>query len=157
MGYKKLQESKSGFTLVEILLVITILAILGIVTIIATNPARHIAKSRDSERTANVNSILIALHRYTVDHNGNFPPVISVDELEICRTDSIQCSGLYDLSDLTDGQEYLVSIPIDPLCSGSGQICSENGSGYFLKKTAGGKVTILAPHAEVVNEISVTR
>lgn len=158
MYTKKSYTQNTGFTLVELLLVIALLAILAAVTIIAINPAKQLAKSRDTERSADVYSILSSIHQYAVDHDGSFPQGIDSDNLEICRTGSINCTGLYDLSELTNNQEYLVSIPTDPRCPDEDYVyCSENGSGYFMERGPSGKITISAPGTEISETISATR
>ena len=152
-----LEKRQKGFTLIEILLVIAILAILAAITIIAINPAKQLAKTRDTQRSADVYSILNALHQYAVDHDGAFPPEITTDNFEICRTTSVTCINKHDLSALTNNQEYMVSLPMDPRCPYDGAYCSDDGTGYFLQKTAGGRMTVSAPSAEVEDFISVTR
>jgi type IV pilus assembly protein PilA len=154
----KSRISRKGFTLVELLLVISILAIVTAVTIVAVNPGKQLAKSRDTQRSADVYSILSSIHQYSVDHDGAFPPAIVEDEREICRQDSPDCVGLFDLSELTENQEYLLEIPQDPRCPDELMLyCSENGSGYLLEMNSFGKITISAPGAEVASVISATR
>jgi type IV pilus assembly protein PilA len=148
--------SKSGFTLIEVLLVIAILAILASIVIIAINPAKQFASARDAQRLSDVYSILNALHQYALDNEGAFPDALTTEELEICRTDSIACEGLYDLSALTADELYLVSMPLDPQCTEGSANCSENGTGYFVGLTDSGRVTVNAYGAED-REISVTR
>lgn len=152
--YKTRQK---GFTLIEVLLVIAILAILAVVVIVAINPSKQLMKSRDAQRSADVYSILSAVYQYTVDHESAFPEVLTTSNLEICRTASVTCTDLYDLSVLTDNQEYLVSVPIDPRCPYDGAYCSDNGTGYFLQLTESGRVTVSAPSAEGEEPISITR
>jgi prepilin-type N-terminal cleavage/methylation domain-containing protein len=57
---------KRGFTLLELLIVIAILAILSAVTIIVLNPAELLRKSRDSQRLSDISSIKTALGFYIV-------------------------------------------------------------------------------------------
>ncbi len=145
-----------GFTLIEVLLVIAILAILAAIVIIAINPAKQFASARDAQRQSDVYSIMNALHQYALDNEGAFPDALTTEELEICRTDSESCTDLYDLSELTDGQIYLVSMPLDPQCPSSSANCAENGTGYFVGLTDGGRVTVSAYGAED-GDISITR
>lgn len=147
-----------GFTLVEVLLVIALLAILAAVVIVAINPAKQLANTRDATRTADVHSILSAIHQYASDNEGIIPESVSTTTQEICRTINTSCVDLSDLSVLTDNQTYLVSMPQDPLCDKEGGVCTENGTGYYISKTTeGGRVTVSAVGAEVLDGIATTR
>lgn len=150
-------NKQTGLTLIEVLLVIAILAILAAVTIVAINPSKQLAKSRDASRTTDVYSILSSLHQYAADHDDTFPEEITTESREICRTESEDCTGLYDLSALTDNTDYLVSMPTDPRCSLGTIYCSDNGTGYFLELTASGRITVSASTTELEDSISITR
>ncbi|MGD8744460.1 MAG: type II secretion system protein, partial [Candidatus Woesebacteria bacterium] len=63
----KLQK---GFSLLEILLVMAIIGILATVLVVAVNPARQLAKARDTERRANLFSILSVVRQYATEHSG---------------------------------------------------------------------------------------
>ncbi len=149
-------QSKKGFTLIEVLLVIAILAILASIVIVAINPAKQFSTARDAQRQSDVYAILNALHRYALDNEGAFPEALTVEEYEICKTGSLSCEGLYDLSDLTAQELYLVSIPEDPQCGATEANCSVNGTGYFVGLTENGRVTVSAYGAEN-GDITVTR
>ncbi len=68
---KKLGGNR-GFTLIEILVVIGLIAVLAAVVIIAINPARQFAQGRNSQRTSNVNSILNGIGQNLADNKGIF-------------------------------------------------------------------------------------
>ncbi len=68
---KKVNTNK-GFTLIEVLVVIGIIAILATIVIVAINPARQFAQSRDTQRLSNINSILNAVGQKIADNKGVF-------------------------------------------------------------------------------------
>lgn len=55
---------KKGFTLLELLIVIAILAILASVTFVALNPSELLKKSRDSQRLTDLASVKTAINYY---------------------------------------------------------------------------------------------
>ena len=61
-------ESK-GFTLIELLIVIAIIAILAVIIVIAINPARILAKSRDSQRFSDLTTMATATNLYLADNH----------------------------------------------------------------------------------------
>jgi len=69
---------------------------------------------RNLIRRADVNTILSAVYQYTID-NGFSPNSITTTSTEICSSLAEDCTGLVDLSVLTDNEEYLFSIPPDPI------------------------------------------
>src|SRR3989344_8197864 len=74
---------KGGFTLIEILVVIGIIAILAAIVIIAINPARQFKQARDTQRTSNVNAILNAVGQFIADNKGVAPSDIDSTNREI--------------------------------------------------------------------------
>jgi len=58
--------SKKGFTLVELLIVIAIVAILATATIVVLNPAELLAQARDAQRIADLDNLRTALGLYVV-------------------------------------------------------------------------------------------
>lgn len=147
---KHIQQQR-GFTLLEILLAVAAIATLSGVVILAINPAKQLAETRNAERSVDVNTILNATYQYALDNNGQFPSTVTTTQTEICASNATDCTGLIDLSALTLNETYIVSIPVDPTGA------EGNGAGYEIAKTANGRLTVVAPDAELEETISVTR
>ena len=142
-------KTRKGFTLLEVLLVVAMIAILAGIVILAINPNKQLGETRNDQRRSDVNTILSAVYQYSID-SGSLPSTITTTQTEICKTGGT-CTGLISLSDLTASGKYLVSMPIDPTGS------STNGAGYEIKKDSNNRVTVVAPDAEQSATISVTR
>lgn len=142
-------RNKKGFTLLEILLVVAALGILASIVILAINPGKQLAATRNANRRADVNTILTATYQYIID-NGSIPASITVESTPICLTGVVDAACI-DLAVLTNNQEHLPEMPQDP------QSTSEVDTGYNILKTANGRITVSAPAAENGATISVTR
>ncbi len=132
--------TKKGFTLLEILLVVAAIGILAGIVIVAINPGKQLADTRNAQRRVDIKTLLDASVQYQIDV-GHFPSSITATPTEICKVGGA-CAGLIDLSVLVP--TYVSSLPIDPLAS-----ASSNGTGYQISVSAStGRATVSAPSAE---------
>jgi len=152
-----MQKQQKGFTLLEVLLVIALIAILAGIVIVAVNPGKQLADGRNTQRSSDVNTILNAVYQYVIDNNGTLPAIPTatcalVDTNEVCKlTATGTCADGVDLSVLTTNQKYLTGMPVDP------NVSSTDGTGYYITKSANNRITVCAPSAENSATISVTR
>lgn len=136
-------QRHGGFTLIEVLLVIAILAILASIVIIAINPAKQLGEAQNVERRSDVKTILDAINQYSIDNNGALPSGIIVgtscvnDGDEICRPDAT-CGGT-SLDVLVSGDKYLTDIPTDPV------EVTTTGTGYAIIQNSNGRIEVCAP------------
>jgi len=135
---------QKSFTLVELLIVVTILAILASAVIVVINPRQRFAQVRDSTREQHLQSLQTALYSYQTDHGGFFVDIsLPATPTEICNTDKVnpsECGSLVNLSPLVPG--YLSNLPVDP----RGGIDSK-GTGYFVA-LINDAISLSAPKAE---------
>jgi len=68
----EVEAKKNGFTLIEILVVIGLIALLAAIVIVAVNPARQFAQGRDTQRTGNVDTVLNGIGQRISDNKGVF-------------------------------------------------------------------------------------
>lgn len=147
----------TGFTLLEILLVVAAIGILAGIVILAINPAKQLGDTRNAGRKADINTILNAVYQYSIDSNGTLPAGITTTQKEICvgNTATTTCTGaipsLTTLNELIWSEKYLTTLPTDP------QATTTNGTGYYISKSANGRITVRALGAEQGATISVTR
>lgn len=161
---------KRGFTLLEILLVVGIIAILAGIVIVAINPGRQLALVRNTERKSDLKQINNAIQQYYID-NHEYPATVTVltDLTEICNTGTasssilagVSCGTLVDLSSLVP--EYITAIPVDPSGSETAFLdkiistvyAGTNGTGYWIEPDQYNKIIVVAPQAELEAFIAI--
>ncbi len=144
-----------GFTLVELLIVIAIIAILAAVVFVALNPLKRFQDARDAQRWSNVTQLLAAVKIYQVDNKGKYPNTLTTltdGNVYMIGTDTASCDsynskcttgvsdGLacVDLSSFVTAG-YLSSVPINPNGTGT---WTAGHTGYTLQKNSNGTIGI---------------
>ena len=147
---------KSGFTLIEVLVVIGIIAILAAVVLVAVNPARQFKLARDSQRVSNVNALLNAIHQNLAEHRGVFTCAGVTREVPTVATIVKSGGGLGDIASCLV-PDYLSALPFDPSISGAHYTdATDYDTEYHFAKDASGRITASST-GELTASISVTR
>ena len=148
---------QKGFTLVELLVVIGILATLLAITLIAINPARQFSQSNNTQRSSNVNAILNAVHQYAADNRGSIPSGIATTVQRISN-DSVTYPTFSDIcADLIT--TYMAALPRDPSITGGNitDCTSTYDTGYtIVRSSTDNRITVAAPLAESIGGVAVT-
>ena len=113
---------RSGFTLLEVMIVIGVLALLATLIIVTLDPAERFRDAREARRLSDIRALSSAAHQYLVDKKGDFPVGIDGSERQLgtgtsgCSIDNGFCSvvGDGDCVDLGPAlRSYLPVIPED--------------------------------------------
>ncbi len=134
---KRQRTNYFGFTLIELIVVIGIIAILAAIVIVAVNPARQFAKARDTRRTSDTDAIYKAVYQYVADNGGNLPSQITGQPQSIGTA-----AGLLDLTS-TLVPNYLSSIPYDPTQGSSAD------TKYTIFTNGNNQVAVAAQYSEL--------
>src|SRR5258708_912317 len=114
-GFTTTSSHSRGFSLIELLVVIGILAVLLAITLIAINPARQFSQANDTKRRSDVNAILNAIDQYAADNKGNLPGDFSTcTSVTPCTLTNVAAvSPKIDIC-ATLVTKYLAALPVDP-------------------------------------------
>lgn len=149
--------NQKAFTLIELLIVITIMIFLTVTFLVALDPAKRLSDARDARRAQDIGQILTGIHECVIDKKdgtnmatclgsynvGDTYEIVTGNVNSGCTatctnaTSSASCLRL----DQTLG-DYFTSIPVDP------KGVATNHTGYSIKVMANGMTVIEACGAE---------
>jgi len=144
-----------GFTLPELILVVSLVAVLFTLVLILLDPPRLFAESRNTRRWHDVNNLTTAVYRYIVQ-TSSVPEEITQQEQQIgtaqsgcnqvCTNAQNKC---VDISKIL--LPYLVEIPVDPKGG------TQERTYFSIIKNQDGAITIKACNAERGEDIRISR
>jgi len=140
-----------GFTILELIIVFSIVAIIGASILYFLNPAQQFSQARNNSRISDVNSIASAIRLRMTENRGNFATGCASGNLPT-STKQMGSGALNYNVEPCIVPTYISVMPLDP------QTGTSTATGYFiLHNVSTTQVTITAPGAELGQMISVTR
>jgi type IV pilus assembly protein PilA len=149
-------QNKKGFTLIEILIVIGLIAVLAGVLIVALNPARQFSQARNAQRWNNIDTIMGAIVANTTDNRGTF--TCAAGAIPTTATNMSSTAGDYNIGPCLVST-YAAQLPVDPSTAGAQWTSvTDYNTGYTVMRDAtSGRITVAAPGAELSEVITMTR
>lgn len=150
----RLRSRRAGFTLIELIIVIAVIALLAAAVFVAVDPAQRIGEARDAQRWQDVTAIADGIMKYIADNNGSFPT--STASFVAGTNYAILVNGARALTTATCSNDtsvsatmgvdlgtnlvttYLATIPVDP----GGTQNSGMNSHYYFSRASTGRVTV---------------
>ena len=107
-----IKRKQQGFTIVELLIVIVVIAILAAISVVAYTGIQQ--RARDSQRDSDIATIAKALEMYYID-NGRFPPGSCSSDCAINGGWSTTADGSWTNLAAYLVPEYISEMPEDPV------------------------------------------
>ncbi len=136
--------NKKGFTLLEVLLVMTLVSILLVIGLRSINIDKQFGDVNNAKRKSDVLTIYTSINQYRDDNDGTLPAGIDTIEKDICQPGCVIDINKVDINTALEPYITFGKIPIDPKQQGS------DITGYSVYVNSQGKVIVSAPLAENV-------
>lgn len=134
-----MNRSYSGFTIIELLVVVAIIAIIAVGAFVALNPTKRLGDSNDARRKADLISLARAIELYTADYGTAPSQLVSAaiqagQKYVLCSSAStLSCNGQSNscrvVTDSNFIGPYLSSLPIDPAKTAT------TDTGYYITRS----------------------
>ncbi|MST03942.1 MAG: type II secretion system protein [Candidatus Pacebacteria bacterium] len=156
---KNFNLKNRGITLAEILISVSIMAVLIAIFVVSSSPVSTLITSRNFERQSELNLIMNAISQNIGDNNGNFvcaSGIIPTATTTMASTTYL--AGDYNIAPCLI-PVYLDSFPYDQSSTSAYWTgTTSNNSAYsIIRNSTTGRVKVFAPYSEGSTTISVTR
>lgn len=147
---------QKGLTAIELLVVVGVVAILGAIFLVILNPSRQFAIARDTQRRADLYSLVSAVHQYAIEHQGALPDTVPGREdnfptVATCVGTNPECFNLEEAGDVDPFvPTYIAQLPQDPVAG------TDANTQYFIYATEEGAV-IASASGELTPTITFSR
>lgn len=151
-----------GFTLIEILVAIALIAAMAAVAFTAYNPAGQLAQARNRARQLNLQTLMNVVRENSADQNKGHFSLLCGGSSVLIPTSTAKMSSVspgYDIAACLI-PTYLFALPFDPSASGAHYTSnSDYDTGYtIVVNSSTGQITLSAPATELATSaISVMR
>lgn len=129
-----MRKNVSGFTIVELLIVVVVIGILAAITTVAFRGISQ--RSRDSSRKNDISAIKKALELYYID-NGAYPPGSCTAGCKINASWSSTSDGSWPNLANALVPKYISEMPVDPQASTTTSAAISGGFNYDYASAGG--------------------
>ena len=171
-------RNNDGFTMIELLIIISIISILVSIAFVSINPLDKFRDARDTSRLSDVSSLLSTIKVNQMDNNGAYLANISAmvtdewymivdgsmnigceDNNANCDVDIAADDYCVDLSPLVTAG-YLGDVPVSPeglVIWDDGSDNGKEGTGYAIRRDTIGVIHVQACESENTTEILISK
>lgn len=164
------RDSLTGFTLIELIIVIAVIALLAAATFVAINPAKRVGDANNAKRWSDITAIADAYNAYLADNSGTAATSTtagitysittttwsgtSYTTCQVTTNGNYTTTGAYvDLSALVTAG-YIGQIPTDPSYVAATDLLN---TGYYFYRESTGKLVIGACDTYNTTNVEVVR
>jgi prepilin-type N-terminal cleavage/methylation domain-containing protein len=150
-------HARGGFTLIEIIVALSILTITMVIGFVALNPGGQLATSRNTQRIFHLQGIMNGIRQNMADTSGN-AFTCATGPIPTVATKMATGGGNYNIAPCLV-PIYIPIMPYDLKATGAHYVSNADyDSGYNIVRNAtSGQITLSAPGAELGQTISITR
>lgn len=141
-------NSRRGFTVIELLVVIGLIAVLAGVLVVLVNPVGQLQKSRDARRKVDIRQIQSALELYRADQLA-YPDASALATCGVSLTGSVNGSTVTYISKIPcdpKGGVYVYAPDGPPALNYTLKACLENASDPDQDAKNGGPNSCVSPY-----------